>query len=57
MRKIDRCYSLGLIEEKRIESARRIYWGGACSPTITTGAEKDIKVLIDEEDNTDKHHV
>ena len=49
--KRDRCYNLGLLEDNRIESARRVYWGGGCSPTLMTGAEKDVKVLINEETN------
>lgn len=44
--KIDRCYCLGLFDEARIESARRVYYWGGASPTIMTSAERDIKVLV-----------
>lgn len=43
---MNRCYNLGLLDLPRIESARRVYWGGGLCPTIMTGAEQDIKIAV-----------
>lgn len=50
-----RCLKVGMLDLPRIESARRVYYGGGLCPTIMTGAEKDINILLHETDDGDKH--
>lgn len=40
---------IGMLDLPRIESARRVYSGGGLSPTVMTGAEKDINILLYED--------
>lgn len=50
----DRCMKVGMLDLPRIESARRVYDGGGLCPTIMTGAEKDINILLYENRRQDR---
>ena len=43
---------LGLLDIPRIDAARRVYWGGGISPTLTTNCGTDVIVIYAEENSS-----
>ena len=46
MRKSDKCLMAGMLDNGRIDSARRVYWWGGVSPTIMTNGGMDTNILL-----------
>lgn len=49
MRKSDKCLMAGMLDNGRIDSARRVYWWGGVSPTVMTNGGMDTNILLYEE--------
>lgn len=49
MKKSDNCLMVGMLDIKKIESVRRVYWWGGASPAILTNGGRDTNILLYEE--------
>ncbi len=49
MKKSDKCLMVGMLDIKKIESVRRVYWWGGVSPAILTNGGRDTNILLYEE--------